>query len=116
MHNSVLDTIKLPLMPSQLKQSYLHTVHQNSFALKPPCLLAKESLRGQGYSDEVVACMMNPIRDNVKSCYEAKWNSFVEYVKGKYPGKVPEEVTIPQLADFFQYFVEKNYKPSVIQG
>ncbi len=46
---------------------------------KPSRLLVEESLREQGYSEDVVDRVTNNIRPTSISCYNAKWNIFIKY-------------------------------------
>ena len=70
------------------------------------CILA-EDLRRQGFDDdEVIDRVLRPLRKKSQSCYEAKWNIFVEHCKRK--GIVPMNITIPQLANFFNYLFRKG--------
>ena len=81
---------------------------------KSSCLLAEDSLKNQGFSDEVVERVLNPVRTSSKSCYDARWNCFVKYCKERNIDS--SAVSIPQLAQFFQHlFAEKMFIASYYQ-
>ena len=90
-------------------------VSQKPSIFEPSCVLAKDCLRLQGYSNEVASRILNPVRKSSQIVYEAKWNCFISYCQDLDIDHL--NVSIPQLTDFFEYlFTVKNYQSVTIKG
>ena len=77
--------------------------------------MAEDSLKVQGFSDQVVERVLNPIRQSSKGCYDARWSCFIKYCEERKLDAIA--IAIPQLVEYFQYiFIDKGFQPATING
>ena len=75
----------------------------------------KRRLQQLGYSQEAADRIAAPQAKSTQGIYQSKWKIFADWCQDK--GIIPEEVSKPQLSDFFLFlFHDRNLKVTTLKG